>query len=902
MGAVVGITTYLQAKNKLSPELQEVVKSAQRSKKELDQLDDTTKELVKEMRNIKKAAEQNERAFRSEMQKMQQEVAELRGELRALGSVKAKPQVQIDDQARRQISAIESDLKSLDGQKATATVEVDASQNGALMLAGGAAGGAAIVGGGSILDEIIAVSQAKARYDTMTAQSDQATNKKLIDSLMAINPNADKTAVIDLLTKSTLYDAKSGSQVTKQALQLETIRPDMGNADEYQKAMLSMQNSWKGVDVTRLGDTIAMIQNSSDLRGEALESILEYSTQMSKFLDAPEKLAALAQQVDVWSQDKMYDALKETTLKLYNKGDLTNALKTAYEDGYGMESKAAKEKAGKEADDITKALSSGNVADRQFAVAALMQAFGTIKDDTVRQQLLNEIGAGPGEDLNTQVFADLLKTAGEIGMADPSKFNYSGKLDSQYEKVKENDPLRDFVDAKNLVKTELIDLGTAIAEDAAPALEAFASTVKWAKEKMDGMSSWGSLAIVGTTALIVGGSLVLFGTAVSRATNALFDLAASKIKRRKGGGDDGDDGPDIDVPDRDRKKGSGKKKRGLFRFGKKETPDIDPPKNLTYAEKSELALKKQREAKDAAPKKTSVKERLGGMVDTAKDWGGKALEGTKSFGKGLLKRLPLIGTVAAAGYGVKEILGAENKKEAALRVGANVAGGAIGGAAMGAAVGSIVPGLGTAIGGAIGAALGGIGADRLFDKAKAWWDKPKETPKPEPPPKPPAPPPKPPVPPPPPPPAVRPAVAPVVGVAAGAALGLGGVAAIGPAVMGIFDKIKQSLALAAPPKPPALPPKPIPHPGTAAVTQQVKQDIKVQTTAGPVSLTMNAQGILQDVNGLVRLLGNGTVQSTIKGFVLPAVEKGIVDAIQTRGGPPAPTAPSPGKTVPGGNS
>ncbi|MED0735674.1 hypothetical protein [Aneurinibacillus thermoaerophilus] len=858
MGAVVGITTYLQAKNKLSPELQEVIKSAKRGKRELDQLDDATRELVKEMRQIKQAAEQNERAFRSEMEKMKREISELRSKLRALDSIKAKPQVQVDDQARRQIAAIESDLKSLDGQKAKATVVVDTPQNsrGAVMLAGGIAGGAALMGGGGLLDQIITVSQAKARYQTLTGQEDTAITKKLLDELMMVNPNADKASVIDLLTKSTLYDPKNGNAITKQALQLETIRPDMGDASEYQSAMLSMQNSWKNIkDVSRFGDTIAMIQSSSDLKGEALESILEYSPQISKFLDAPEKLAALAKEVDVWSQDKMYDALKETTLKLYNKGDLTNALKTAYEDGYGMESKAAQEKAEKEAELITKSLNSGSVADRQFAVAALMQSFGTIKDDNVRQQLLNEIGAGPGEDLNTQVFADLLKKAGEIGMADASKFNYSGKLDEQYQKVKDNDPLRDFVDAKNMLKTEIIDLGGALAEDLAPALEGFAAKVKWAKEKLDGMSSGASLAIVATTAVIVGGSLFLLGKAANRAADSLLDLALRRKKKGESGlGSD----IDIDPPE----KGQKKKKRRWF--GRRKDDDIDPPRKLSYEEKSEQALKKKKE--DETPKKKTVKERLGGMVEKAKEnlpsaasvkekLGG-IWERTKSLGKWGMKKLPLIGTIAAAGYGAAEILGAENKKEAALRVGANLAGGALGGAAMGAALGSIVPGLGTAIGGAIGAALGGAGADKLFDKAKAWWNKLKP---PEQPAKPPEQPPKPPAPPPPPPPP--------------------------------------------PPKPPAPPPPPpkqIPHPGQAAVTQQVKQDVKVQTNAGPVSVTMNAQGILQDVNGLVRLLHNGTVQSTIKGFILPAVEKAIVDAIQTRGGPPAPVAPAPANSLPGG--
>ncbi|NRR20620.1 hypothetical protein [Brevibacillus sp. MS2.2] len=75
--------------------------------------------------------------------------------------------------------------------------------------------------------------------------------------------------------------------------------------------------------------------------------------------------------------------------------------------------------------------------------------------------MLNELGGGAGEDIAT-AFAPLLDAAGRIGMADSSEYDYSGKLNQEFKTYQDNDPLRGFTEAKALLTTELVGLGTVV--------------------------------------------------------------------------------------------------------------------------------------------------------------------------------------------------------------------------------------------------------------------------------------------------------------------------------------------------------------------------------------------------------------------------------------------------------
>lgn len=676
MGNVVGITAYLQAKNGLTPELEDVVKTTRKAAKEMLVLDDATQDMIKEMRKIKQVAEQNERGFKREFDQMQQEVKDLRRQLGILDSTRAHPKVSVDDQARREIAAIRQEVKALDGAKAKVQIEAAQAGGGGDLTAGGLLGGVTAYVGVGYLDQLSLETQANARRALIGDTPDELQQyQQQAQDLLMINPNVDRTYIKDLMTQATRFDNENGVEITKQALQLNAIRPDMGGVEEYQKAMFAMRQAYKDItDVGRFGDTLAEItRTTTDIRGEVLDSIVEYSTQVTKFLDTPEKLAALTKEMnDIWSIDKGFDALKETTLKLYNQGDLTNVLKTAYET-QGLATEAAQKQAESEAKKITELINSGSTVDQQFAVGALMQQFGGIRDQKVLQNLLNELGAGPGEDLGAAMYTKLIEAAGSISTADASQFNYQGRLDQSFETFRKNDPLRDFLEAKAMLSNELIGLGTVIAQDISPVIKGLGDTIRGAKEVFDALPTWLALPALATTIGIVTYGFWKLKVALDAAT-------AAAVRRSLGGGM-----PDFDAPggpDKNRN-GGGNNKPGKpgkrqwwnpLSWGGKNDPPT-PKKNwLSPQEAADMAFGKGAPQVEP-PKKT-------GWFDNLKKLGGNlpkgdamlsevkgAAEGLKPLGGRMLKRLPIIGTGIGVGIGASQILSAEDKLEMVSQLG-----------------------------------------------------------------------------------------------------------------------------------------------------------------------------------------------------------------------------------------
>ncbi|MGC5327108.1 hypothetical protein [Brevibacillus sp. SYSU BS000544] len=210
-------------------------------------------------------------------------------------------------------------------------------------------------------------------------------------------------------------------------------------------------------------------------------------------------------------------------------------------------------------------------------------------------------------------------------------------------------------------------------------------------------------------------------------------------------------------------------------------------------------------------------ETVGNLIGKAKSWlpSGATI---KNFGKGALKKLPLIGTVIGAG----SVLTSDNKLDALLRLGAETVGGVLGGAA-GAALGSIVPGPGTAIGGVAGTALGSAGGGYLYDKAKQW-------------------------------------------------------------LTGKSNQNHPSF------RGPVNPARVIPKVNAEQVSQPIKPVAPTKPTKGQnkltsltvqsMPITLKADGVLQDVSGMMRLLRDPSISNEIKRII----EKAFVDAYETKGG------------------
>lgn len=823
MGRVVGLTAYLQAKNELSPQLRSVVKMTKTAAKGMLQLDDATQDMLKEMRKVKQAAERAESGFKREIDQMQREIQDLRRQLRMLDSVRAIPKVSVDDQARREIAAIRQEVKALDGTKAK--VQVEASQaGGGELAAGGMIGAASVYLGSGFIDSLILETQANARRALLGDTPDElAQYQRRTQELATLNPSVDRTYIKELMTQATRFDSASGAEITKQAVQLNAIRPDMGGVEEYQKAMFAMQQAWEDIkDVGRFGDTLAEIaRTTTDIRGEALDSIIEYSTQVTKFLDTPEKLAALTKEMNnLWSIDKGFDALKEATIKLDNQGDMVNVLKTAYE-AQGMDSDKAQKRAESESKTIATAIHSDSVAENQFAVAALLQTFGGIQDQKVRQELLNELGAGPGEDI-AKAFAPLLQAAGRIGMDNASQYDYQGQLDQMFKKYQENDPLRGFIEAKTMLSNELINLGLIIAQDLSPVISGLGHVIRVVKDGFDALPT--TLAVPSLVAAI---GLVTYGLWKFKVALAAAEAAA--VRKKLGG-----EMPDIDLPDGPDRKGKGRgggrggkrSKWNPLNWGKKETP-VPDRKWLTSEEATRKALGGSLPDKTPdIPKKGLVEslKSLGGAIpkgDTVLSGAKSAWEGVKALGGGLIKRLPLIGLAVGAG----QIMTAEDKIEAAGKVGAEALGG-WGGAAAGAAIGSVVPGIGTAIGGIVGGIAGAFGGGALFDKVQSWWNEAPQTP---------------------------------------------------PHPRGMMKISREEVNQFRPTPPVMGPPIPPVSPIGAKTAEKPKV---VSVTIPQVNIPLHAQGVLQDIPTMLKMLSDPSVGQKIKDLI----EKALIDALETRGG------------------
>lgn len=856
MGAVVGLTAYIQAKNQLSPELQKLIKSSKNAQKEMRQLDESTQEMVKEMqRSIKRAADQSARDFKREFDQMQQEAQQLKRQLGELGSTRANPKINVDDQARREVAAVKQEVKALDGTKATVQIDVAAGPGVSELLAGGLLAGVATYGGAGFIDQLTSESQANARRALLGATADELSQyKKEAQNLAIMNPNIDRTQIRDLMTAATRFDPKNGADITKQAIQLNAIRPDFGGVEEYQMAMFSMQQAWKDItDVTRFGDTLAEIASTTtDIRGEALDSIVEYSTQVTKFLDTPEKLAALTKEMNnLWSIDKGFDALKEATIKLDNQGDMVNVLKTAYE-AQDIDSDEAQKRAEKESKIIAEAIHSSNAADNQFAIAALIQTFGGIQDKKVRQELFNELGGGPGEDI-AKAFAPLLQSAGRIGMADAREYDYSGKLNQEFKTYQDNDSLRGFTEAKALITTELVGLGLALAEDLEPAIRWTADALKELKAMVEGAPPWLTLAGLGTVVGVVTIALWKMKVALDAAT------AAAVQRKLTGNNTSGSDFPDLpDGPDKGGKpKGKGKGKRGWFNpfnwgsKGNKTSPSkFEDAKDFGFKNPLEEATKpsswrdKFKNWGGMLPKGDAVLDSLKGAWGVTKTTGTnlfrkvpetfKAIGGMLPSGDSMLKGLKIgwegvkasSGSfarkipIAGIGIGLGQILTADDPLKMAGQIGSEILG-SVAGAAAGASIGSAVPGVGTTVGGIVGSIAGSFGGAAIYDKVMEWWNAAPATP---------------------------------------------------PDFSAAISVIPKQATAPVPVGPPI---PVVPAVGNAANKPKV-----VTVTIPQVTVPLQAEGVLQDIPTMLKMLSDPSVGQKIKEII----EKSLMDALETIGG------------------
>ncbi|WP_412767382.1 hypothetical protein [Brevibacillus laterosporus] len=628
------------------------------------------------------------KGFQRESQRMEREIQSLRSDLKRLESIKARPRVELDNQATQGISDLRQQLMGLAGLAAGITIGANA---------------------GGIMTDLQAAFKERALYAAKgkTQEEIKAFDKRSKD-LVNMNPYLNLQESMAIQSRSEQLNGKKGGAYAEEAAKLGVTTKY--SSDEHLKMLSVMSKSMEIDDSKRLANSIQYMSNNLvDFKDEFVDSVVEYTVQTSKFLDTPEKLATLVGEIGklgVWSDDKALDALKESSLKFTNQGDLANVLKTGFETG-GMKSEDAQKKAESEAEIINELLHSDNEADNKSAMGRLMMAVATIEDKNMRQQVLNELGAGPGEDL-AKHFAPLLEVAGKISTGELKSKVANNEAEKAYKLAVDSNPLFEYQQAQNNAKQAVMDFGAKLAKDATPALTSLSKAAGWVAEKFNGLSDTTRtvLELAGVGGVLLGSGYMLIRSAKMQM------MAAQALKRAAGGSGDFDF--DSDGRKNKKEKGKGKGKKRSWNPFKR---DKSVPKGLSPEDAKRMAFYGSEPAKQ-------------GMWDKAKNFGGKAVGGIKSVGGSIARKVPYIGTAAGVGM----ILASEDsdKVTSLARMGAEIGGGAlggaVGGAVTGAIVGSVVPGIGTAVGAAIGgagaligSAIGAWGGGELFDKAKEWW-------------------------------------------------------------------------------------------------------------------------------------------------------------------------------------
>lgn len=804
--------------------------------------DRITPELVKVQRGINHTSQafggfdrmmnRSSRGFAREADRMQREIQDLRSEVKRLGSMKETPQVSIDDQATQQIADIRQQLTGLTG------------------LAAGIAIGVNVDG---IISEMEAGFKEQSLYAAKgKTQAEMQAFVKKSENAQYLNPYLTLPEAKTLASKGEQLTGANSAAYTENAAKLGVTT--RFTPEEHLKMMSVMRDNYNVDNADRIANSIQyMSNNMKDMKDEFVDSIIEYSVQTSKFLDTPEKMATLVGEIGkmgIWSDDKAFDSLKETSLKFTNEGDLANVLKTGYE-AQGIESKKALEKATIEASEINKLLNSGDKTDQQIAMGKMMLSVATIQDKNVQKQVLNELGAGPGEDLG-KFYAPLLEVAGKLATGEMNS-KVGNELEKSYDAAVAANELFEFRRAQNEAKQATVELGSKVAQDVTPAMaflsEKAAALADVFNNMSDGARFATELAVFGGIIAIGGSMFIKAATAQLRAARAL-----ERIAQQSGGS--------SSLFDDFNSNGSNKKKKGKWwnpfdRGAKRKDNNLPQKKNwstindskdfgfknpLDEATKSSGWREKFKNWGGLLPKGDAVLDSLKGAWDVTKTTGTnlfrkapetfKAIggmlpsgdsmlkglkigwEGVKASSGSLARKIPLAGI----GIGLGQILTAEDPLKMAGQIGSEILGSAAG-AAAGASVGSAVPGLGTAAGGIIGSIVGSFGGAAVYDKVMEWWN-------------------------------------------------------AAPATPPDFTSALSVIPKQSTPPIPSGPPIP-------SVSPAAGERPKVVSVSIPqVNVPLQAAGVLQDIPTMLKMLSDPSVAQTIKGII----ERSLLDALETKGG------------------
>ncbi|OAJ73544.1 hypothetical protein AYJ08_14015 [Brevibacillus sp. SKDU10] len=811
-------------------------------------------EWKRDSASLQAALGQLGRGFLQEADRMERRIKEVRSQLQQLGtSVQAKLRVEIDDQATQKISQMRSQFSQP-----------------VVVSGGGDDGGSAnpfadpVGQGMSWYKNSIPESQAAAKERGLFIAKGKTDAEvqdldRSVEKIIQINPELSKTEAINIYNKSDDVNAKDKAAFAEYATKLSMTTGF--SADQSLKMMALLRDSTGVSDPERLANSLQyMSNNMKDFSDDFVPSMIKYTSQLGMVMDTPEKMAMMVGEIGnmgIPSNDMPLGALKDIALKMSSQGELSKVLQKGYE-ADGKSPEEAKRLADIEAIQVTQLLHSDNKSDNQQAMGRIFMNLASIKDDNVRQEMLNAVGSGSGKEL-LQHLVPLMEKTGKISAGEVENKVANNEANKSYKAAIDQNPWFEYMQAQSEAKAAMVDLTATVAKDLTPVIKKLAGILTFCIKTFNELPELARYTI----------------EAIGIYTLAKMAKGKSEEEEEE---EEPDDSPDAGGEERKKRKGSkkkrggkkGKRKLGPFTFGGKNTggpskSTKNNPSSPSNKKKTTKPKAKPKPAKPVTPKSkppTTVPKKagkpttgfgklkdIGGKAfegiksfggaawDGLKNLGGKGFGGVKSFGKGLLKKIPFVGEA----MGLASLVTSDNKPMELLKLGGS-AGMKAAGTMIGATVGSIVPGLGTAVGGAVGGFLGSVGGDFLMEKLPDWFGWGKEKPETPPAQVPPA-----------------PAPTPASGDASPSQ------------IKSASSKPQDTLTTT-----PA--PQVTPAAANAANKKDTAQNLSVTVSSMPI--TLHADGVLQDVAGMIRLLKDPTVTNEIKRII----ETAFVNALETRGG------------------
>ncbi|WP_145047856.1 tail tape measure protein [Paenibacillus xylanexedens] len=605
-----------------------------------------------------------------------------------------------------------------------------------------ALGGGLILGGGmshAMFGGVGDYYQETARLAPYLSSQQRSEVLATNDHLYAQGLISDKaTGARELSTLVPMVQDKSKvSEAFAATTKLQAVIPDSGS-EEMQRAVTQTAKNFKE-SYSQVADSIAHAYMSvGDPQKDLADTFWEYSpyfassgvnsAQMSNFLSSTVKEGA-------FNFDKPGDFFKEVFgVKALNVDDMSS-----YFEARG----AGKKEAARQATAFTDDINSGDKQKAQGAIAALLADLASQNRNELKQSLTT-LGSATGEDNADSI----LKT---YGLAFEKAPDMTGTTDKMVSQQQEANPMTEYIQAQNAMKSQLQDIGGNIMQASVPAMKEFNALLTDNKAQIEALGS-GIATGIGSAidfykenARAINSVLMALGSIVALKgllsfTNGLkkFSGELNEVGRsiwdtipgtRKFGGrgsspvtgadlvssmnvnasrvyvtgnmGGGNGGGNSRNRRRNRRNGGSDGSNSRTNKPGKTTTKTDIVGDKKTKPQNTKTKGKDVSSTTSKPSKTNPKLGSDGLLTTG-------LKGTGGAAKGVLKGLGVLGTIANVGFSAYDMYGVAKEqgwKEAISTQGGSTVGSLAGGT-IGGLLGSLVGPLGTAAGAAVGSWAG----------------------------------------------------------------------------------------------------------------------------------------------------------------------------------------------------